>query len=146
MANQTADFSLIVGKTITRPYITGNHQQLILGFFDESWFNVAAAPDLDLPIYFVHITGHQFLFDAIILSFNIIDALDVSITTNKGTVLFNTLLVQPNFTNGQLDTYEVNDVKNYDETQVIRQTTLALDPLNGNEVQETVYEILTYDI
>ena len=145
MAQQATDFLQIVGKTIVRPYIDGTHQNLLLMFNDETWFNMAAAPDLDIPIYFSHITGHQFLFEATIISTNLIDELDVSITTTKGTVLFNSLLFQPSYTNGQLDVYLVNDVEDYDENHATRITTLALDPVNGNEVKETVYALLTYD-
>jgi len=145
MANQVADFALIVGKTIVQPYINGIHEQLLLRFNDETWFNMAAAPDLDIPIYFVHITGHQFLFSATVLSVDVIDALDVSITTSKGTVTFNTALVQPSYTNGQLDVYAITDLEDFDDNKATRITTLALDPMNGNEVRETVYEVLSYD-
>lgn len=145
MAQQLTDFQQIVGKTLVRPYIDGSHQNLIFRFTDETWFNMAAARDLDIPIYFDHITNHQFLFDATILSFIIIDVLDVSITTNKGTTTFNSLLFQPSYTNGQLDVYQVSDVEDYDDNSVTRITTLALDSINGNEVKETVYELLTYD-
>ena len=145
MAQQATDFLQIIGKTIVRVYIDGAHHNLLLSFNDETWFNMAAAPDLDIPIYFSHITGHQFLFGATIISNNIIDVLDVSITTSKGTTVFNSLLFQPSYTNGQLDVYPVSDVEDYDENRATRITTLSIDPVNGNEVKETVYELLTYD-
>lgn len=107
---------------------------------------MAAAPDLDLPIYFQHITNHQFLFESVVVSVNVIDALDVSVTTSKGVATFNTILFQPNYTNGQLDIYQVSDVVGYDQNQVIRNTIIALDPTNGNTVDGKTYELLSYDI
>lgn len=146
MANQAADFALIVGKTIVRPYIDEINHNILLSFSDESWCNIAAAPDLDLPIYFTHITGHEFLFDATILSVNVIDALDVSLTTSKGTVLFNAILANPIDINGQIDTYIVTDVSSYDDNRAVRLVFISETvQTNPNNYLEIVYALLSYD-
>lgn len=144
MANQVADFNLLVGKTLNRAYIDANHNNVLLRFRDQSWFNMSYAPDIDELLYFQHITNHQFLFDAVITSVDVIDTYDVSFTTSKGVVTFNTILANPNYINGQLDTYLVTDVESYDDFRAVRNIlTGTTDP---NDYNELVYELITYDI
>jgi len=146
MANQAADFALIVGKTVLRPYIDEVNHNILLNFNDETWFNVAAAQDLDLPLFFTHIIGHQFLFDALIISVDVIDVLDVSVTTSKGTTVFNTVLANPGYTNGQLDIYPVTDVSSFDDNRAVRLIFISETiQTNPNNYLETVYELLSYD-
>lgn len=147
MTNQAADFTQIVGKTIKRAYIDGDHQNVLINCSDETWYNISDPQDSAEAIYFAHIIGVAAFFEGLVVSINVIDALDASITTNKGTVSFETILVHPNYINGQLDIYPVSDVSSFDDNRAVRLIFVS-DTIqtNPNNYKEIVYELLSSDI
>lgn len=139
-----SDYTPLIGKTIKRAYIDADYRNLLLGFTDETWYNMSCPIDNPETIFFTHITGHQFLFDGYISAIDIIDQLDVSFTTNNGTVLFNAMLVSPNYINGILDVYPVSDVYSFDEHIAVRDVYIS-NEVSPQRYTEIMYELLVED-
>ena len=142
-----SDFDQLIGKTIKRAYIDENHQNILINCSDETWYNMSDPPRSAEAVFFTHIIGTAFLFEATVISVDVIDALDVNITTSKGTVSFETILVHPNYISGQLDLYPVTDVSSYDDNRAVRLIFIS-DTIetNPNNYKEIVYELLSSDI
>lgn len=137
---QASDFAAIVGKTLKHAYIDELFHSVILLFSDFTWYNMSHPVGLDEDVRFTALTGHQFLIDAVVVSVDVIDAYDVSITTSLGTATFNSVLVQPNYISGELDLSEITDVSSYDGNHAVRTVGMP------EGIAEIRYAVIDFDI
>lgn len=134
-------FAQLVGETIKRVYIDNpTYKNVLFSMHDESWYNMAYSSDNCPNAYYSSVSGDEFLIGATVLAFTYTGT-TVSITTNKGTAVFNTIVTQ--YGGCPLDATQVMDVISYDDFHAVRNITLAsADLISPPEVIEIVYKPL----